>query len=231
VINSTIKSQVEDVELINHRRAQFVTTAINLFRHKGYHTTTVKEIAKAAGVSPGLIYQYVTDKEDILFLALQHIVHVYRRVLPQVMDGIEDPLERFIVAFEEYCRVIDANRDASMLTYIETRTLSSERREALKQLELDVNALMERPLRECVNEGLVRADAKSDVLVTIGAALVHTWALKHWRLKSISDLDNYVDTALDMILMSVLTETGLARYRVLRPAAAGSTRKASSKRK
>ena len=190
-INASIKSQVESVTLISQRRGQFVKTAIKLFRHNGYHSTTIKQIAKAAGVSPGLIYQYVTDKEDILFLALQYIVHAYKTVLPEAIGRVEDPLHKFMTAFEEYCRVLDKNRDASVLTYIETRTLSPERREALKQMELEVNDLMAQPLRDSINAGLLE-QINVDLVVTSAAVIVHSWALKHWHLKEVVNLEEFI---------------------------------------
>lgn len=212
LINASIKSQVESVKLISQRRAQFVKTAIKLFRHNGYHNTTIKQIAKAAGVSPGLIYQYVTDKEDILFLTLQYIVHAYKRVIPEAIGRVEDPLHKFMTAFEEYCRVLDSNRDASVLTYIETRTLSPERREALKQMELDVNGLMAQPLKESISAGLLKEINNIDLVVTSAAVIVHSWALKQWHLKDVTELEEFIKFHLELFLGSWLTEAGWRSY-------------------
>ena len=69
-----VKSIVEDPQLIARRRSQLVLAAIALFSRQGFHSTTVKDIAARAQVSAGLVYQYVHDKQDLLFLALLHIV-------------------------------------------------------------------------------------------------------------------------------------------------------------
>ena len=129
-----VKSQIEDVNLVNQRRTQFIRPAITLFSRKGYYTTTVKEIAEATGVSPGLIYQYVADKEDILFLALQLIVHTNKRVLPAAIGKMKHPVHKFIAGFKAYCNVIDANRDATILTYRETKSLRADQRDAIKNM-------------------------------------------------------------------------------------------------
>ena len=65
-----VRSKVDVPGLVEKRRAQFIDSAIDLFGQRGYHVTTIRDIAQAAGVSIGLIYQYVEDKEDILFLVL-----------------------------------------------------------------------------------------------------------------------------------------------------------------
>ena len=61
-----VKSLVTDEALVRERRAQIVAGAVKLFSKNGYDRTTVQQVAKKAGVSTGLIYQYVRDKEDLL---------------------------------------------------------------------------------------------------------------------------------------------------------------------
>lgn len=45
---------------------KLIDAALELFSSEGYAGTTVKAIAKEAGVTDGLIYHYFTSKEDIL---------------------------------------------------------------------------------------------------------------------------------------------------------------------
>ncbi|HNP72321.1 MAG TPA: TetR/AcrR family transcriptional regulator [Kouleothrix sp.] len=52
------------------RRQQIIEAALKVFSTKGFHKATNKDIAEAAGgISPGLIYWYFKDKED-LFLSI-----------------------------------------------------------------------------------------------------------------------------------------------------------------
>jgi AcrR family transcriptional regulator len=52
------------------RRQQILEAALKVFSIKGFHKATNKDIAQAAGgISPGLIYWYFKDKED-LFLSI-----------------------------------------------------------------------------------------------------------------------------------------------------------------
>ncbi len=48
------------------RRQQILTGAAQVFAEKGYHQATTKEIAKAAGVSEGTIYNYFQNKRELL---------------------------------------------------------------------------------------------------------------------------------------------------------------------
>ena len=48
------------------RRTQIIQAAANLFASKGFHRTTTKDIAEAAEVSEGTLYNYFENKDDLL---------------------------------------------------------------------------------------------------------------------------------------------------------------------
>lgn len=48
------------------KKDKIVTAGFELICDKGYYNTNTAEIAKAAGVSTGIVYQYFSDKHDIL---------------------------------------------------------------------------------------------------------------------------------------------------------------------
>jgi len=53
-------------EIRQRRRAEITETALQLFAKNGYHNTSISKIAKAAGVSKGLMYNYFESKEALL---------------------------------------------------------------------------------------------------------------------------------------------------------------------
>ena len=63
-----VATQVKNPELVAQRRRQIVEAAVPLFVENGFHKTTTRQIAKAAKVSVGSMYEYVASKEDILYL-------------------------------------------------------------------------------------------------------------------------------------------------------------------
>ncbi|HWD21599.1 MAG TPA: TetR/AcrR family transcriptional regulator [Burkholderiales bacterium] len=208
-----VKARVEDAALVERRRRQVVAAAIALFGKRGYHASTIRDIAAAAGVSVGLIYQYFGDKEDVLFLAILDVLDSYRRRIPLVTAGIADPLERLRAAVHAYCSVIDANVDATVLAYRETKSLRRARRNVIKQKEADTNALLARYVEDCIAAGLF--DKRLDVALFVYQIVMfaHAWALKawHWRMS----VDEYVARGLDLMLTPLL-----AASRPRRPASA-----------
>lgn len=213
-LSAQFKTAVEDPSRVAKRRQQLALASITLFSRLGYHTATVKDIADEAGVSPGLIYQYVSDKQDLLFLALLYITQRNKEEIPAAIDNIKDPLIRLNAAIEAYTNVIAANANAVMLTYRESKSLKKEYIDQLKNLELDTNRLIEQCIQDCIDSGYL-FDTHVELLtyrIIVGA---HAWAFKNWRLSKITNLRQYIDGAIHSCWRHLLTPNGRRRFNKL----------------
>ena len=69
-----IRQRRTDKEIIQERaiktRERLLAAALELYMVKGYHNTTVDEIAKGAGLSTGIAYRYFKNKKELLLAAL-----------------------------------------------------------------------------------------------------------------------------------------------------------------
>jgi AcrR family transcriptional regulator len=216
-VDNAVKRMVEDKdpELVVKRRAQLVEAAIALFSRVGYHGATVKDVADEAGVSAGLVYQYVPDKQDLLFLCLLHIVERNRAEIPAALKNINDPVARLHASVDAYSRVIAANRQAVVLTYRETKSLKREYIEEMKRMELETNALIANCMDECIR-GRYLQPVNMDLLVYRIITGAHAWDLKHWRLSKIVSFDEYLKQSIHSCWVTFLTPKGKRRYSELR---------------
>ncbi len=55
------------------RRQQILEAAIQVFAEKGFHRATIKEIARAADLADGTIYNYFENKTDLLLQIMNHL--------------------------------------------------------------------------------------------------------------------------------------------------------------
>jgi len=210
-MSSTVKSKVEVPELIEKRRSEIVKAAIDLFGKRGYHVTTIRDVADRAKVSVGLIYQYVEDKEDVLFLALIEVLDSYKRRIPSALSELTEPMERFYAAVRAYCDVIDKNVDATVLAYRETKSLRRERRNLIKQKETETNALIAACIEDCIAAGLFdKIDVEFFTYEIV--MFCHAWALKAWRFAGAMSVDEYVQRGLDLMINAVVTARGKRDY-------------------
>ena len=207
-----VKSQVMDEKLVRQRRTQIVAGAVQLFSKQGYYKTTVQDVAKWVGVSPGLIYQYVRDKEDLLLLSILDVLDSYAREIPAAIAGKQDPLLQYCAAFEAYCRVVDSRRAATILAYRSTKSLSKERRKAVMQAEMETNRLISDCVEECIVKGIFRP-VDSDLASYQLVMYAHAWALKHWQLSRLHDINYYIEQGLDFSLHALLTDAGWQHWR------------------
>lgn len=214
---ASVSSVVEDPALVEKRRKQIVEAATELFAKRGFYKTTIKDIAKKAGFSYGVVYLYVKEKEDVLLLVLEQVINAYAAEIPRAMTGVADPLQRLLRAIDAYCRVVDRYRAATVLAYRSTKSLAPERRQVIQKLETDTNEFIATAIRDCIAAGLVR-DINVDVLTYQIVLIAHGWALKSWFFKSRLSLDDYIAANVDIVLSGILTKAGRGRYtRIIRP--------------
>lgn len=204
---SPVQSQVEDFELIEFRRAQIVEAATQLFGRKGYNETTIRDIAKHAGFSTGLIYSYVKCKEDVLFLVISWALDHYLQDIPLTIRGIDDAVLRLRGAFKAYCRIAASRPNAILVAYRDTKSLSPSRRDEIKSMELASNKLLAACYTEGVEQGLFLS-LDPDLVAYQMILLAHGWALKSWFFARITTLDNYIDNTLELLLRGLFTPVG-----------------------
>lgn len=205
----SVESAVADPKLVEERREQIVKAATKLFSEQGYYLTTIQDIAREAGISVGLIYQYFKDKDDVLFLTLKLVLETYEKVIPAALEGAEHPLQRLCLAISAYCRVVDRLRDATVLTYRSTKSLRADRRSFIKEGETRTNRLLEGCLRACIATGHVRP-INDSLLVYQYVLFSHAWALKQWALRGRYSLEDYVEEGIKLLVEPFLTEKGRA---------------------
>ncbi|MFL5629565.1 MAG: TetR/AcrR family transcriptional regulator [Ktedonobacteraceae bacterium] len=67
--------------------------AIKLFRERGYHATSIRDIATAAGIQPATIYHYFGNKEALLYTIMEQVIIDLLKVQEHVLSTSDDPVE------------------------------------------------------------------------------------------------------------------------------------------
>ena len=210
-----VESLVSDPRLVEERRGQIVRAAVKLFSEQGYYTTTIQQIAREAGISTGLIYQYFRDKDDILLLTLRLVLETYEKEIPLRLEGVEHPVDRLCTAVWAYCAIVDKLREATVLAYRSTKSLRADRRGLIKEDEARTNRLLERCVRACVSGGYMNP-VNEHLLAYQYVMLCHSWALKHWAFRGKYSLARYVAEGMKLLVEPLLTAKGLSALAALR---------------
>lgn len=72
---------------MNDKRLHIIEAAVKCFAHKGFHATSIQEIADTAGIAKGSLYFYFKSKEDLLLSTFQYY---FEDVIAKLSAVIED---------------------------------------------------------------------------------------------------------------------------------------------
>jgi len=211
--SNRIKSNIKDKTLINKKRGHIANKSVELFVKKGYHQTTVREIAKATGMSMGALYDYIRTKEDILFLVCDHIHTTVSNKLKNSFTEEKNALENLKVAISEYYTIIDEIQDYMLLLYQETKSLNKNARKYVFKAELELTEIFENILKQCIKEksiGLKNTEVKlvAQNIMVVG----QMWAFRRWVLSRDNTLNSYIERQTALILNGITLISGKKLY-------------------
>lgn len=200
-----IQSSVKDESLIEKRRTQMIRGAVTLFKQKGFHRTTTREIAKAAGFSIGTLYEYIRTKEDVLYLVCDSIYdEVHARL--DSLDIQKGSLEVLITALEHYYELIDDMQDEFVVMYQESKSLPKDALQYVLKKELEMVSLFERLLTECVESGELKLTPKEITLASHHIFVQgQMWAFRRWALRDFT-IQEFIQTQTQFLLQGMAGE-------------------------
>ena len=159
------------------RRTELARQAARLFAEKGYHGTSIGDLAKAMGVQKGSLYAHMDSKQDLLYEAMRGGAEAFHEALDTVPEELP-ATERIRLALRGHLRVVAEQLDVATVFVREWRYLEGERREAIiaerRRYEERFRALF----RDGREHGELRADLddSSAALLALSAAnWAYTW--------------------------------------------------------
>ena len=126
-----VKAASKDADLVRERRGLLVAAAVRVFKEKGFHETTVRDIGREAGMTQGTIYNYVGSKDDILYLVCDQIVSEYQEETRKALDNSADPHTRVRSAVRALCEGMVKRQDEVLLTYQNSHLLDARSRRVI----------------------------------------------------------------------------------------------------
>ncbi|MFK7800660.1 MAG: TetR/AcrR family transcriptional regulator [Anaerolineae bacterium] len=112
-------------QLTNARRDQIIGAAIQVISEKGFQKTTVRQIAQAAGIADGTIYNYFKNKDDILMAIVGKLTEAEVR---EVHFGEAEQID-FDTFIEEYFthRAMEVEAGLAGMRVIFSETMVNEK--------------------------------------------------------------------------------------------------------
>ena len=201
-----VSTQVKNPELVQRRRRQIVDAAVRLFIQNGFHKTTTRQIASAAGFSIGSLYEYVASKDDVLYLVCDAIHEEVEQGVAAALSRNTSDLAALKEVVMEYIIVCDRMKDHLLLIYQETKSLPKKWRSHVLQNEVRITDIFVDAIARTIAGGeLPRMDDRSVELLAHNIAILgHMWTFRQWFLKRQYTLEEFITFQTEFILSAAL---------------------------
>jgi TetR/AcrR family transcriptional regulator, cholesterol catabolism regulator len=181
------------------RRAELTREAARLFAERGYHGTSIGDLAKAMGVQKGSLYAHIESKQDLLYEATREGAEAFHAALDAIPEDLK-VTERIRLALRAHLRVVKEQLDVATVFVREWRYLEGERAAEF----LAERRRYEERFRALFREGRERGELRTDlddqaaVLLVLSAAnWAYTW------LPPDADTDELADRFLGILVDGV----------------------------
>src|SRR5687768_10084702 len=124
-----------------------------IFAEKGYHQASIRDIARATGVSLSGLYYYFKSKEELLFLIQDHAFGTLLDHLERLLQGEPEPLRRLRLLMENHLRYFMANTAEMKVLSHEAEALSGEYRRRVDAKKRRLTQMATQILRDLRPEG------------------------------------------------------------------------------
>src|SRR3954452_10888481 len=165
------------------RRIELEAAARGLFAARGYHATSMEDLAQALGMRRGSLYTHITGKEELLLATVQHGADAFESALAGALDGDDaprEPLVRLRAALRAHLGVVASAPDAAACFLWEWRHLDERHRARAVALRDAYESRVRDLFRAGVATGALRRDL--DVPFAARAFLsVGNWAVTWLR--------------------------------------------------
>ena len=159
------------------RRSELTRHAARLFAERGYHGTSIGDLAKALGVQKGSLYAHIESKQDLLYEATQEGARAFHDALDAVPDDAP-PTERIRLALRAHLRVVAEQLDVATVFTREWRYLEGDRAEQFLAERRRYEDRFRALFREGRETGALRTDLDDHaaaLLLLSAANWAYTW--------------------------------------------------------
>lgn len=196
-----VATQIKNKDLVEQRRRQIVDGAVKLFIKHGYHKTTTRILAKETGLSIGSLYEYISTKEDVLYLVSMAIHSEVERGLKDALTRSSGGYNALAAIIREHFLVCNRMSDHVLLLYQVTHFLSEKWQKKVLEAEIRITNLFIDAMQQLKKDGKLLLDDGTIILMGHNISVIgHTWAFRRWHFSKLFTIEEYIDKQTEFIM-------------------------------
>src|SRR5919204_1954894 len=148
------------------RRQELSRQAARLFAQKGYHGTSIGDLADALGVKKGSLYAHIEGKEDLLYETMCEGAAAFHAALDAIPERLP-AAEKIRLALRTHLHVVADQLEVATVFVQEWKYLEGTRREEI----MAERRRYEERIRELFREGREQSELRTDLDEGVAALL------------------------------------------------------------
>lgn len=159
------------------RRIEILKSAAAAFRTRGYHATSVDDIAQTLRMTKGSLYYYFKNKEEILYVCHDHTLDLLLRVLRDIQSEAKSPAEELRAVIAAFVELMTEELHGTAAVTLDLKELSPPLRRKIIAKRDRFDRAVRRIIRAGIDQGAFRRiDPKFATFAIMGGI---NW-IPHW---------------------------------------------------
>jgi len=197
-----ITERQDGINQVLPREDQVRAAALRLFKEKGYHATSMRDIANAVGMNKGSLYSYIRSKEDLLIPVFDRAQGVLLTEIEQISaDSALTPTDRLRRAIHAHVLAVANNLDVLTVYLSEWRQLATESL-AINRMQRERYAGL---FRQILEDGIASGEFRpmDTRIVMVGMIGMCNYLFRWYRPDGRLTPDQVADELIEMVMQGV----------------------------
>lgn len=139
------------------KRSMLLKAAADIFSKKGFHNAKIGEIAEAAGVGKGTVYEYFPSKNQLFQEVIKHSLSTYKDMISDEIGRFDDPVDKLKAVVYMHMRFLEAHKNLAKIVADNPGGISEDTKEQVLRLKHQATA----KIRSVISEGIERGCFKN----------------------------------------------------------------------
>jgi AcrR family transcriptional regulator len=194
------------------KKATILEASIRVFAEKGWRNTTIADIAKAADIGKGTVYEYFHSKDELLAATFRYFMTQAETIVAGRLAQIDDPLVRLETYISSWADILESESMDYLEIVLDFWAEGIRSKERFSSLDLmkvyyDNRQFIEQLLEDCISEGSIKkidtGIVASIIIGTLDGLLIQ-WILD----KNVFDIKKAVSSFARLMLDGLKEEKG-----------------------
>lgn len=159
----------------DNKKDRIIEAAVQILSRKGYHNTKMEEIAVAAGIGKGTVYEYFTGKLQLLQEIMERSFHLYDYSLHSDLNNSLSLEQKIRKLVEGHIRFCQNNKELTRLLFFDTETIDNEIRDWAWEKRRMKETQMQKIFTEAVSSGEIRTLDTELLTIMVSGIFTSFW--------------------------------------------------------